>query len=191
MLGLNLPGPVLFLACVAAAWFCAWKNVRLSAMLMLVLEGASMGLILLLCLLTLRQHGFEIDHSQFDAGELHLSSLGLGVVVAIFSLVGFECATAFGDEARDPLVTIPRAVLMSFAIAGVFFVFVTYVMVQATHGYATALDQIDAPLNVMAELAGMPILQAPLSAGAMERRRPGDLRDGAARPVPRGDEWRP
>ena len=167
MAEINLPGPVLFLACVGAAWFCAWKNVRLSAMLMLVLEGASMGLIALLCLITLRQHGFAIDHSQFDAAELHLSGLGLGVVVAIFSLVGFECATASGEEARDPLVTIPRAVLMSLGISGVFFVFVTYVMVQATHGYATPLDRIDAPLNVLAELAGIPVLQVPLSAAAM------------------------
>ncbi len=167
MVGINLPGPVLFLVCVGAAWFCAWKDVRLSALVMLVLEGVSMGLITLLCLVTLGQHGFALDHTQFDSSGLHLSSLGLGVVVAIFSLVGFECATAFGDEARRPMVTIPRAVLLSLLIAGVFFVFVTYVMVQATHGYKTTLDQIDAPLNVMAQLAGMPILQAPLSAGAM------------------------
>jgi amino acid transporter len=167
MVGINLPAPLLFALCVGAAWFCAWKNVRLSAMLMLVLEAGSMGLITLLCLVTLGQHGFAVDHTQFDPSELHLSSLGLGVVVAIFSLVGFECATAFGDEARHPLVAIPRAVLLSLVISGVFFVFVTYVMVQATHGYSTPLDQVDAPLNVLAQLAGMPILQAPLSAAAM------------------------
>lgn len=134
---------------------------------MLVLEGASVALITLLCLVTLRQHGFAIDHTQFDRASLHLSSLGLGVVVAIFSLVGFECAIAFGDEARNPLVNIPRAVLVSLALSGTFFVFVTYVMVQATHGYKTTLDQIDAPLNVMAQLASMPVLQVPLSLGAM------------------------
>ena len=167
MVGINCPPIALFALCVGAAWFCAWKNVQLSAMLMLVLEGASMALIAFLCLVTLGQHGFKVDQSQFAVGVLPWSKLGLGVVVAIFSLVGFECATAFGDEAKNPLSSIPRAVWMSLVISGAFFVFVTYVMVQATHGYSTSLDQIDAPLNVMAVLAHMPLLQAPLSAGAM------------------------
>jgi amino acid transporter len=167
MVGVNAPPIALFALCAGAAWICAWKDVQLSAMLMLLLEGASMTLIAFLCLVTLGQHGFKIDASQFAVAELPWGKLGLGVVVAIFSLVGFECATAFGDEARDPLKAIPRAVWMSLLISGAFFVFVTYVMVQATHGYKQTLDQIDAPLNVMSVLAHMPILQAPLSAGAM------------------------
>ncbi len=167
MAGLAVPGPILFVACVGVAWFCAWKNVQLSAILMLLLEAASMALITFLCLVTLSQHGFAIDPQQYAVSSLHLSSLGLGVVVAIFSLVGFECATAFGDEARNPLTNIPRAVILSLAISGIFFVFVTTVMVQATHGSKPTLDAIDAPLNVMATLAHLPALQAPLSAGAM------------------------
>ncbi len=47
-----------------------------------------------------------------------LSNMGFGVVVAIFSLVGFECATAFGDEAKNPLKTIPRAVIWSLLLTG-------------------------------------------------------------------------
>ena len=167
MAGLSVPSPLLFVVCVGVAWFCAWRNVQLSAMLMLLLEGVSVALITVLCFVTLSQHGFAVDPKQYDVSGLHLSSLGLGVVVAIFSLVGFECATAFGEEARDPLRSIPRAVVLSLVISGVFFVFVTTVMVQATHGYKTTLDAIDAPLNVMAVLAHLPMLQAPLSAGAM------------------------
>src|ERR1700688_922777 len=167
MAGLHLPFALLFAACVGAAWFCAWKNVQLSAMLMLLLEGASMLLILILCLVTLAQHGFKIDHAQFDTSSLPLSGLGLGIVVAIFSLVGFECCTAFGEEARDPLVTIPKAVVWSLAISGGFFVIVSYVMVMATHGSDPTLDKMDAPLNYMASLAHVSILQAPLSFGAM------------------------
>jgi hypothetical protein len=46
--------------------------------------------------------------------------MGLGVVAAIFSLAGFECATAFGTEAMNL-----RAVIWSLIVSGVFFVFVT------------------------------------------------------------------
>jgi len=37
------------------------------------------------------------------------SGLRLGLVLALFSSVGFESATALGSEARNPLKTIPRA----------------------------------------------------------------------------------
>ncbi|MEJ1962850.1 MAG: APC family permease [Gammaproteobacteria bacterium] len=167
MAGIDVPPIVLFAVCVAAAWFCAWKNVQLSAILMLVFEGISMALIAVLCVVVLSQHHFALDTAQFDAGKLPWSNMGLGVVVAIFSLVGFECATAFGDEAKNPLKSIPRAVTMSLVISGGFFVFVTYVMVMGVRGYSTSLDKIDAPLNVLAQLAHVSALQIPLSLGAM------------------------
>jgi amino acid transporter len=167
MAGLHVPFIALFGACVLIAWYCAWKNVQLSALLMLILEGVSVAFILLLCFIVLFQHHLVLDRAQFTVSALPWSSVGLGVVVAIFSLVGFECATAFGDEAREPLKTIPRAVMLSLVLAGAFFVFVTYVEVMGTRGYSSTLDKIDAPLNVLATLAHVPLLQVPLSLGAM------------------------
>ncbi|GGP25297.1 APC family permease [Silvimonas amylolytica] len=167
MVGLSAPPFLLFAICAGTAFFLAWKNVQLSAMLMLLLEGVSMALILILSLIVLGQHHFALDAVQFDTATLPWSNLGLGVVVAIFSLVGFECATAFGDEAKNPLQSIPRAVIWSLVISGTFFVFVTYTMIIGTRGYAQKLDQIDAPLNVMAQLAHVGLLQIPLSIGAM------------------------
>jgi amino acid transporter len=167
MIGIDAPPILLFAVCVAAAWICAWKNVRLSAMLMLVLEGASMALISILCLIVLGAHHFTVDTTQLELSKLPLGSLGLGVVVAIFSLVGFECATAFGDEAKDPLKTIPRAVYVSLIISGLFFVFVTYTMVLGVRGSAQPLSALDAPLNTLATLYKVPAFAVPLSAGAM------------------------
>ena len=167
MAGINVPAIALFAICVGGAWFCAWKNVQLSAILMLVLEGLSMLLIGIMCLIVLFRHHFILDTAQFDMRTVPWSSIGLGVVVAIFSLVGFECATAFGDEARNPLKSIPRAVSMSLIISGAFFVFVTYVMVLGTRGYSTPLDRLDAPLNTLAVLSHVTLLQIPLSLGAM------------------------
>jgi amino acid transporter len=167
MTGLHLPPVVLFAICVGTSWYCAWKNVQLSAMLMLIFEGISVTLILILCAIVLSQHHFAIDTAQFDVGKLPWSSVGLGVVVAIFSLVGFECATAFGDEAKEPLKTIPRAVMVSLVLSGAFFVFVTYVEVLGVRGYSTTLDKLDAPLNTLSTLAHVPLLSIPLSLGAM------------------------
>jgi amino acid transporter len=167
MMGINAPPILLFAVCIAISWFCAWKNVNLSARAMLICEALSMAFILLLCFIVLGHHGFTIDKAQFDTKTLPWSSIGLGVVVAIFSLVGFEAATAFGDEAKNPLKTVPRSIYVSLIISGIFFVFVTYVEVLGVRGYSTTLDKIDQPLNILAQLINIPILQIPLSLGAM------------------------
>ena len=74
MVGVPIPSPLLFVLCVGFAWFCAWRNVQLSAMLMLLLEGISVALITVLCFVTLSQHGFEVDPKQYALSGLHLSS---------------------------------------------------------------------------------------------------------------------
>ncbi len=167
MAGITCPVYPLFILCIAVSGFCAWKNVALSAKVMLILEGVSIVLITLLCLVALAFHGFAVDTTQFAPASLNISTLGLGVVVAVFSLVGFESATAFGDEARNPLKAIPWAVMVSIIFVGVFFVFVTYVEVMATNGTKPTLDQLSAPLNTIAQLVHLPWLAAPLSACAM------------------------
>jgi amino acid transporter len=167
MLGINCPAIVLFVVCIAISGFCAWKNVALSAKVMLVLEAVSMAFITVLCLVALHFHGFSVDTTQFAPASLNISTLGLGVVVAVFSLVGFESATAFGAEARNPLKAVPWSVIVSLIIAGVFFVFVTYVEIQATHGNNPTLDQLSAPLNTIAGIVHQPWMAVPISVGAM------------------------
>ena len=83
--------------CMAASIYCAYKDVRLSAIVMLVLEVASVALIVVLSLIVLFHKGFPIDRAQLALKDTSFSMMGFGVVVAIFSLVGFEAATAFGD----------------------------------------------------------------------------------------------
>jgi amino acid transporter len=91
----------------------------------------------------------------------------MGVVVAIFSLVGFESSTAFGEESINPLKTIPRSIIWSLVLTGAFFIFVSYAEVLGMHGYKDTLDKVDAPLNVLSEKYNVPFLSPLLSAGAM------------------------
>ena len=115
----------------------------------------------------LGHHHFAIDTTQFTFKGTSLLTLGMGVVVAIFSLVGFESSTAFGEEAVNPLKTIPRSIIWSLVITGAFFIFVSYTEVLGTRGYKDTLDKIDAPLNVLAQMYDVPFLWPLLSAGAM------------------------
>ncbi len=167
-MGVHLPDILLFFICLSACFFLAYKDIVISTIVMLVLEGVSCTLITVLCFIVLGHHGLGmIDTTQFDFKQMSWSSLGLGVVVAVFSLVGFESSTAFGEEAKDGLKTIPKSIIWSLVITGVFFVFVSYVEVLGTRGYAKTLDAIDTPLNVLATMYSVPWLSIPLSIGAM------------------------
>lgn len=94
-------------------------------------------------------------------------SLGMGTVVAIFSLVGFESSTAFGEEAINPLKTIPRSIIWSLVLTGAFFIFISYTEVLGVAGYKDTLDKLDAPLNTLAQMYHVNFLWPLLSAGAM------------------------
>jgi amino acid transporter len=93
--------------------------------------------------------------------------LGLGVVVAVFSGVGFECATAFGEEAKKPLIMIPRAVIVSLLLTGAFFIFITYTETHALANNNPTLDQLDSPLATLSSNLGVAWMGVVISAGAM------------------------
>ncbi len=166
LVGLHAPDILLFAVCAGVAWFFAYKDVALSSILMLVLEGISVTLILLLAFVVLFKHG-AVDHAQLTLQGASPASMSLGVVACIFSLVGFEAPTAFGEEARNPLRSIPQAVLWSLILTGLFFVFISYTEVAELSNHNPPLDKIDAPLNVLADLMQLSFLKAPISVGAM------------------------
>ncbi|MGO9452910.1 MAG: APC family permease [Candidatus Binataceae bacterium] len=167
MMGIHVPHMALFAVCGGSMWYLGYKDIRLSSGLMLVVEGLSVALIMLLCVIVLFGQKSVIDPSQIKLEGASFSGISLGVVVAIFSLVGFECATAFGEEARNPLVMIPRAVIVSLLLTGAFFVFVTYTEVLGFAGAKTTLDKVDAPLNVLSDMMSVGWLKVPISFGAM------------------------
>jgi len=166
-LGIHVPPIALFFMSGGLCWFCAYRDIKLSSALMLVLEGLSVLLILALAALVLAKRGFAPDVSQISLEGTSFSGVGLGVIAAIFSLVGFEAATAFGDEARDPLRSIPKAVIWSLLLTGLFFVVIAYVEVLGLAHHTPPLDQESAPLNDLAELMGVGFLKVPLSLGAL------------------------
>ncbi len=167
MAGLHVPAIALFALCALCSWYLAYRDIALSTILMLFIESVSVAIITLLAVITLAHHGFAFDAAQVQLKGVSTSSLGLGVVVAIFSLVGFECATAFGEEAKDPLVTIPRAVIASLVLSGVFFIFISYTEILGLANANPSLDKLTTPLSTLATILHVDYLQIPIDAGAM------------------------
>ena len=87
---------------------------------MLWVEATSVLVIVTLVALLLVRHGMHWDWDQLRLRGSTGSGLRLGLVMALFSFCGFESATTMGSEARNPLQTIPRAVMLTAILGGVF-----------------------------------------------------------------------
>ncbi|MBV9623418.1 MAG: APC family permease [Acidobacteria bacterium] len=145
----------------------AYRDVKISACLMLWIEAVSVSVIVLVLMLLLVYHGWQWDLDQLHLRGITASGLRLGLVLALFSFVGFESATTLGSEARNPLKTIPRAVMMSSLLGGAFFTVCAYAEVMGFHMVGQDLGSSSGPMYVLARLGGVPTLGYVIDFGAM------------------------
>ena len=161
--GFHFSPILLYAVCAGVSWYYAYTDIQLSAILMLILELASVSLISILAVIVLFGRGFTIDTSQILLEGVSSEGLRLGLVLAVFSYIGFESATALGDEAKNPLRSIPKSVILSTVLSGLFFILLSYTEVLAFSNYKTPLNKTDAPLSVVANLAGVNLLGIAIS----------------------------
>lgn len=85
------------------------------------------------------------------------SDLLLAVVYTLFAFVGFESATTLGEEVTNPRRTIPRALLLTTFVVGLFLVFTSYASVigfGVSRGGVNQLVSDATPLNTLADRYG-------------------------------------
>jgi amino acid transporter len=157
--------PTLAVVCTIAG-LIAYRDVKLSAEVMLWIEAVSVGLIVIVLVLLPVHIGLQLDTSQFQLKGISFSSLGPALVLSIFSFVGFEGATTLGGEVRDPLRTIPRAVLQCALLAGGFFMLCAYSEVLGFRGQSAALSSSTSPLHMLAAKAHVSPLGVAIDCGA-------------------------
>ena len=156
---------VAIVVCIVAG-YVAYRDVKLSAELMLWVEVCSLSLICIVLVILLFRNGLHLDIRQFQFRGVSFAALGPALVLSMFSFVGFESATTLGGEARNPLRTIPRAVIQCAIIAGVFFVLCSYSEVLGFRGESGKLSETASPLHLIAAKAGVPPLGIGIDFGA-------------------------
>lgn len=142
----------------AIAWYAAYKDIQLSAMAMLWLEGASIVLILGLVAIIWAYTGFAVDWSQLALHNTTPGGIAMGLVLVLFAFSGFESPTSLGDEAKDPLRSIPRAVMGSAIMAGLFFMVTAYIEVLGFNYVGAAITESEEPLGFLAHQIGLGFL---------------------------------
>lgn len=158
--------PTLGIVCLVAG-LVAYRDVKLSAELMLWVEVGSVSLIVVTLVFMLTRFGFHFDMDQFRLKGVALPSLGPALVLSMFSFVGFESATTLGGETRNPLRTIPRAVVQCAVLAGVFFVLCSYSEVLGFRGESGKLSESTSPMHLLATKAGIAPLGMAMDFGAL------------------------
>ena len=141
------------LVVAANAWLC-YREVKLSARLLLAIEFATVGVILILfCVVLAKAPGGIIDRRQLHFGGMHVASILEAGGFAVFALAGFENVATLGREARNPRRAIGLAMTGSIVGLGLLYVFASYVIVLGFKGISFASSA--APLDTLASRNGV------------------------------------
>jgi amino acid transporter len=111
--------------------------------------------------------GFALDLSQLTLQGVTPGNIATGLVLVMFGFSGFESATTLGDEAKDPLKTIPRSVMGSVILAGLFFVLTSYIEILGFQGTGVSIATTEEPLGFLAKQAGVGFLGELVGLGAL------------------------
>lgn len=145
---------VMAIGAIGVAMMFAYQDMRVAARLMLVLEAISVLAIIVLGIIVLQAVGAKGGLSTAPLTpdpKLGWSGIGYAIVFAVLSFAGFEGAATLGEETANPRRAIPIAVFGTVILAGVFYVFASYVQVVGFGiGHTKALAADSAPLNTLA-----------------------------------------
>lgn len=133
--GINLPWWVYSLIAIALVGILGYRQVDLSAKVMVVLVGLEYLIVLIVDFAILGAGGAEgagLSVNILDFSALTSGSLTAAILFCLGSFIGIEATTIYGEEAKDPEKTIPRATYLSILMIGIFFVFTTWLMIAGT-----------------------------------------------------------
>jgi amino acid transporter len=155
-------GPVALFALtvlvVLLAWWPSHHDIKLSTKVMLGAESFSVLLIVIILGAAMFATHSWVDRAQLTLQDASFTKLQLGFVLVFMTLSGFESTTALGEEARTATRTLPKVMYLCILPTGIFFMAGIYCLTSLSHGRNLALDQADAPLDVLAQSVGLPTL---------------------------------
>ncbi|MBZ7927190.1 APC family permease (plasmid) [Ensifer adhaerens] len=128
--GIELPWYLWSLIAVALVGVLGYRQVDLSAKVMIVLVLLEYLIVLLVDFAILGKGGAgTLSFNFFDTTAMFSGSLTAAILFCLGSFIGFEATTIYAEEARDPEKTISRATYLSVFMIGLFFVFTTWLMI--------------------------------------------------------------
>jgi len=116
---------VLAILCAAIVWYLTYRGVALSTRTGVILGVIEIVIFLLISALLI-VNAPENTASVFIPADGNVLPAFQGMIFCLLAFVGFEAVAPLGEEAREPRRTIPRAVILSAVLVGLFYVFNYY-----------------------------------------------------------------
>ncbi|MGW3941639.1 APC family permease [Streptomyces phaeochromogenes] len=140
------------------------SGIEMGAKILAVFVLAEFSVLIVFALVTLFKgggpEGLGLTDSFSPSAALQ-GAPGVALMFAVASMFGFEATAIYGEEAREPRKTVPRATYLSVVVITGFLAFTTWMLVSA-HGasHATAdagkaLESGDATAFVFAPIAAL------------------------------------
>ncbi|RSN55361.1 amino acid permease [Amycolatopsis sp. WAC 04182] len=142
------------------------RGIAVSAKVLGVSLILEVSILLIMDFSVLFRHGFSF--AAFSPSVMFQGAGGLALLFAANAFIGFEATALFGEEAKDPKRTIPRATYIAIGFIGVFAAFTTWAVVsaigaeQAQDVAAAHLSSGDLVLSVAQEYLGGPLTKVML-----------------------------
>jgi amino acid transporter len=142
--GTHVPWQVCALAFFLIVAVLAYFEVTLSAKVLGVALAAEVLILLGFDAAVLLQNGFHgFSLEVFKPAVVFGGGFGVSLMLAFGSFVGFEATALYGEEARAPHRTVPRATYVSLAVISGFYLVTTWAAISAygvDHAQAAAKD---------------------------------------------------
>jgi amino acid transporter len=130
----GIPWWVFSFLAMAASLFLGVRQIHAGARVLAVLLTLETGVILVLNIgilinspTPLADYSFE----PFAPSAVFAGALGVALMFAHASFIGFEGTAIYGEEAKDPKRTVPRATYASVIFMGVFYAVTAFLIVNA------------------------------------------------------------
>ncbi|MCY1327616.1 amino acid transporter [compost metagenome] len=130
--GLSLPWWMWSVVILAVVFFCGRQHVVFSGRLLGFCMIGEIALLGLFAIGVLISGGGPDGLTSAGMRPTDFMAPGIGVVIVfvVGAFIGFEATAIFGEEARDPAKTIPRATYIAIAIITTFYAFCSWSIVQ-------------------------------------------------------------
>lgn len=156
-LGIDLPWYVWSYIAIALVGILGYRQVDLSAKVLVVLVALEYAIVLIVDFAILTKGGPEGTTAPFlDFGALNSGSPTAAILFCLGSFIGIEATTIYGEEAKNPEVTIPRATYIAVFMIGLFFAFTTWLMIKGVgaENLQTTLGGLEDPTVFFFHLTG-------------------------------------
>jgi amino acid transporter len=143
--GIDLPWIVYAAVCLVAIAVLSHWDISVAAKVLAVVLVAEMTMLTITAVAGLMNHpdGFSFTSlnpvTALSTNGVAGGVVGLGLLMAFWSWVGFESTAIYGEESRDPKKIVPQATIIAVIGIGVFYTFIAWGVIVG-NGPAKAVE---------------------------------------------------